>query len=253
MRIYIDLVTKLPTSDLWERGQVIPNAYAKLGDGDVVEVMFHRSGTPERLPLGHVVTYCAKLLNKFDSDPALVDVQIGDEARPDSDAGFYIIEPDYNTAPLEAAFQSGDSNDSNDVTTVVANGEISWLAPTIGAKPKSSRTFPVTIENDVKKGNEGPPSSGSPLYLTQAESDARYIRDQFFTVEVPLNAAFVDIDISALGLSAPPTHVVYGSQLPDAGADLLLIGGVSVTSASIRVHFAAAAPVAGYKVSILIK
>lgn len=173
MRVYVDIVTLMPTAELWERSPIIQTCTAKRGDGGVLEILFHRSGVPELLPLGTVVTYIVKTRGKFDQNPGLCELEI--TTRPATGAEFYIGEPDYNTATLDAELESGDGDDSNDVDFVLGDGEISWLLPTPGAKPKSSLTFPVTIYNDVKKGNEGPPASGAPGYLTAAQSDARYV------------------------------------------------------------------------------
>lgn len=218
MRIYVDLVTLLPTAEIWERGQIVAPT-AKRGDGDPLEVQFHRSGTPERLPAGTIVTFIIKAQGKFDQSPALVELEIGDAGRPASDAGFYTGEPDYNTEPLDTALFSGDANTSNDLRFVLGDGEISWLLPTVGAKPKSSQTFTVTIANDVKKGNEGPPSSGAPTYLTAAQSDARYARPGLDSIALPAGrTSLTGGGSTALdGLTTTTLPVGYTIGLFDAG------------------------------------
>jgi len=173
MRIYVDVVTLLPTAEVWDRAQVIAPS-AKRGDGDPLELQFHRSGVPERLPVGTVITFILKTQGRFDQNPALVELQLGDANRPATDTDFYTGEPDYNTGPLNTAFASGDADDTNDLPIVLADGEVSWLLSAAGSKPKSTQRFTVTVTNDVKKGNEGLPTDPAPTYLTAAESDARY-------------------------------------------------------------------------------
>lgn len=255
MRIYVDLVTLLPTAELWQRAEIIQNATAKRGDGSPLEIQFHRSGVPERLPLGYVVTFIAKTEGKFDENPALVEIELTDANRPESDTGFYTADPDYNTEPLDEALASGDDDDENDVRALRTDAEISWLAGTPGAKPKSSQTFLLLIQNDVKKGNEGPAASGAPTYLTAAQSDARYLHAQIASVELVEDQDFIDFDISAAELEDLPAIVAgLGVEKPTAEADNIWITGVfAVDASTIRAWLSASPDSAGYTAHVLFR
>lgn len=221
MRIFVDLVTLLPTAEIWDRATVVANASAKRGDGSPLEVQFHRSGVPERLPLGTVISFVGKSEGKFDQDPAPVLFELTDAHRPDADAGFYVGYPDYNTAPLDAVLNSGDANDGNDVRVARLDAEISWLEATLGAKPKSTQTFLLQVQNDVLKGNEGPPGAGGPTYLTAAQSDARY-------AQRGITAPDLRLDITGLtggGATNLDGIVTVGATVPQVV--MLVIGGAA--------------------------
>jgi len=92
----------------------------------------------------------------------------------------------------------------------------------------------------------------NPAYLTEAQSDARYA-GRTISQAVPSGQDYVDVDISSLAFSAAPTRAAATLGLPAAGADLIGIGGIHVTSAAaVRVYLQAATPAAGYTVTLIV-
>jgi hypothetical protein len=244
MRIYIDLVTLIPTSEIYERSQIIQSAGAKRGDGDPLEVLFHRSGVPERLPIGTAITFCGKTAGKQDEDPPLVICQTF--LRPLTDEEFYFAEPDYNGEALSQALNSGDGDDGNDISPLLVDGEISWLLPGYD-RPRSTKTFTVTIENDVYKGDEALPSPAGPTYLTQAQSDARYLQGQIVSTNVTSGLDYVDFVIAS-GAKIMPVAIEKPSPASD---NIVAVSFSRPTSTTARLHLSAPAPSAGYIATIL--
>lgn len=193
MRLFIDLVKLLPTAELWERANIISGSRAKRGDGGILEVQFHRDGVPIRLPLGTEIVFCVKSQGKFDQDPPLV---FSDEwERPETDEGFYICRPSYNTVPLNNELNHGDDDDSNDLASLATYAEITWTVP--DGEPLTSQTWLHTIDNDIFKGNENVPLDDVPAYpapgqiLTQSDIDTK----------IPgLSKTYGDLRITTAGL-----------------------------------------------------
>ncbi len=75
----------------------------------------------------------------------------------------YSFAPNFNTDPLETALLI-DGNTANDVASLEANLEVMFILGTGRRLPTAD--LPVLLVNNVCKGSEGVPTTGSPVYPT---------------------------------------------------------------------------------------
>lgn len=175
----------------------------------------------------------------FGSLVSVTDAEIGPRTAAEAgDTGFVVTEWIAGSLP----------NTMANVPYVDLEGELERSEDGIIT---STLTFTVRVFNDINKGTEGVPQDANPAY--PAPALLLQTRDMA-TATVEESSESVEVDISARGLAAPPTMVLATVVLPANDSDALLIKGVFIVSANlIRVHFAAAATAAGYKVTVLFK
>ena len=152
MKLYVDLET---LQAIVGPGQRAPISCLRVKRGDLVrlDVSFLQNGlTPTAI-----------------GDPATMELHFGAKPRGTYGAGYLVysdawtmpaaeeVKPVYrcdvsfNTAELAAAFISPTGMELADIAIM---GEITWLD---GTGQTSTRTFQVTVENDVNRGDEGTP------------------------------------------------------------------------------------------------
>jgi hypothetical protein len=149
----------------------VPEAITfKRGDAAVVQVRFLDGGvTPVRLPEGVALVFVVKAQGDYDGTPlAISDVW----TAPPIGEFDYTCYPNFNTVELNTALRS-DGFVGNDLPYITTMFEITW---SVGAGlPTSTKTFPLTVYNDLYKGSEASPTPASLSYppantiLTEAD------------------------------------------------------------------------------------
>ena len=161
MRIYLDLDTrKLMSSPI----RALSKLEFKRRDNDTIELQFLRDGTVQELAAGTTARLGIKINADYDSEflalTTLTKTGTGSEA-------VYGGELNLNTTPLATAF-------AGEPVTFAAMLEVEW---TTGSAVSSSQTLPVTILNDVIRGDEGEPAT-LPLFYTSETSDFKATQEQ---------------------------------------------------------------------------
>ena len=161
MRIYLDLDSrKLMSSPI----RALSKLEFKRRDNDTIELQFLRDGTVQELAAGTTARLGIKINADYDSEflalTTLTKSGTGSEA-------VYGGELNLNTAPLATAF-------AEEPVTFAAMLEVEW---TTGSAVSSSQTLPVTILNDVIRGDEGEPAT-LPLFYTSETSDFKATQEQ---------------------------------------------------------------------------
>jgi hypothetical protein len=154
MRIYIDLDSRrILTSSMRPASQL----EFKRRDNDFFEVQFLRAGTVQSLPVGSISRVGVKATDDF------AGAFLATDTLSVSGTGFetvYTGNFNLNTVALEALFTA-------EPASVSAMMEVQWMS---GSAVGSSLTLPITIFNDVIRGNEGDPAA-LPLFYTSTTSD----------------------------------------------------------------------------------
>jgi hypothetical protein len=154
MRIYIDLDTR--------RILISPTRPAtrlefKRRDNDAFEVQFLRAGAVQELPAGTTARVGLKATNDFAGDFLATDTL---EKSGTGSETIYSGDFNLNTTALEELFP-------DEPASITAMLEVEW---TTGTQVGSSLTLPVTIHNDVIRGDEGEPAE-LPLFYTSETPD----------------------------------------------------------------------------------
>jgi hypothetical protein len=153
MLLYLDIdsrrILSTPT-------RAISRLELKRRDNDTLEILFLREGIVQELP-GTTARVGIKTENEYASEFLAVTTlaQTGTGTST-----VYIGEINLNTTAMAAAF-------AEEPATLAAMFEVEW---TSGTALSSSRTLPVTIFNDVIRGDEGEPAE-LPVFYTAETSD----------------------------------------------------------------------------------
>jgi hypothetical protein len=164
MRIYIDIDTR---RILTTATRPATRLEFKRRDNDAFEVQFLRAGAVQSLPVGTIARVGVKATEDFAGEFLATDTLsvLGTGAETVYTGSFNL-----NTTALEALFPE-------EPASITAMLEVQWVS---GTSVGSSLTLPITIFNDVIRGDEGAPAdlplfytSSTPNFLaTQAEAEA---------------------------------------------------------------------------------
>lgn len=154
MRIYLDLDSRRFFSTIIRPAVRLE---FKRRDNDIFEVQFLRDGVVQELPVGTVARVGLKATDDYAGDFLATDTL----AKTGSGtAAIYSGQFNLNTSSIETLFVA-------EPESVAAMLELQW---TSGTQVGSSLTLPVTVYNDVIRGDEGAPAN-LPLFYTAETSD----------------------------------------------------------------------------------
>jgi hypothetical protein len=153
MRIYIDLDTR---RILLSPTRPATRLEFKRRDKDALEVQFLRDGNTQELPAGTRARVGLKATDDYAGEFLASDTLI----RLGGSKTTYSGDFNLNTTALEALFL-------DEPASITAMIEVEW---TTGTQVGSSLTLPVTIHNDVIRGDEGEPAE-LPLFYTSETPD----------------------------------------------------------------------------------
>jgi hypothetical protein len=164
MRIYIDIDTR---RILTTATRPASRLEFKRRDNDAFEVQFLRAGAVQSLPVGTIARVGVKATEDFAGSFLTTDTLSVTGTGADT---VYRGAFNLNTTALEALFPT-------EPASITAMLEVQWMS---GTSVGSSLTLPITIFNDVIRGDEGAPvelplfyTSSTPNFLaTQAEAEA---------------------------------------------------------------------------------
>jgi hypothetical protein len=164
MRIYIDIDTR---RILTTATRPATRLEFKRRDNDAFEVQFLRAGAVQSLPVGTIARVGVKASADFAGEFLATDTLSVTGTGADT---VYRGAFNLNTTALEALFPE-------EPASITAMLEVQWMS---GTSVGSSLTLPITIFNDVIRGDEGAPadlplfytSSTSNFLATQAEAEA---------------------------------------------------------------------------------
>ena len=129
----------------------------KRRDNDILEMQFVRSGAVVEVPTGTTARYGLKPLDDYDAG----FLSSGDFSKTGTGtAALFTAAFSLNTTPIATAF-------ADEPKSVAAMLEVEW---TTGSFVSSSLTLPITIHNDVIRGDEGAPAT-LPIFYTSETSD----------------------------------------------------------------------------------
>lgn len=161
MRIYLDIDSRRLFSAL---GRPLSKLEFKRRDNDAIELIFLREDVAQELAAGTIAKIGVKADAAFDSE-FLAVATLAKTGTGTSTV--YSGELNFNTAEMATAFEAEPS-------TLAAMLEIEWIT---GTALSSSKTLPVTLHNDVIRGDEGEPAT-LPLFYTSATSDLKATQAQ---------------------------------------------------------------------------
>jgi hypothetical protein len=164
MRIYIDIDTR---RILTSATRPATRLEFKRRDNDAFEVQFLRAGAVQSLPVGTIARVGVKATEDFAGEFLATDTLSVTGTGADT---VYRGAFNLNTTALEALFPT-------EPASITAMLEVQWMS---GTSVGSSLTLPITIFNDVIRGDEGAPadlplfytSQTSNFLATQAEAEA---------------------------------------------------------------------------------
>jgi hypothetical protein len=164
MRIYIDIDSR---RILTSATRPATRLEFKRRDNDAFEVQFLRAGAVQSLPVGTIARVGVKASADFAGEFLATDTLSVTGTGADT---VYRGAFNLNTTALEALFPT-------EPDSITAMLEVQWMS---GTSVGSSLTLPITIFNDVIRGDEGAPAdlplfytSSTPNFLaTQAEAEA---------------------------------------------------------------------------------
>jgi hypothetical protein len=161
MRIYLDLDTrKLMSSPI----RALSKLEFKRRDNDTIELQFLRDGQVQELPTGTSARLGIKISADYDSEFLALATLIKSGTGT---ATVYGGRLNLNTDAIATAFAS-------EPVTFEGMLEVEW---TTGSAVSSSKTLPVTILNDVIRGDEGDPAT-LPIFYTSETSDFKATQEQ---------------------------------------------------------------------------
>lgn len=219
-RLWVDLTTGV-VSDNLNTGSNIGDFRLKARDTSVFGIQFHRSGVPELLDAGSTLTLGIKLTGDYGGDflasSTSFTAATSVNASSFTSSDFYRSTLSLNTSAIISAI--GDESDS-----LACIGEIQV---DIGGSGQffSSRTIPVTIDNDIIRGSEGVPLSGSPSYPDPLEI-IRYKTD----ISSLTGGTSVDLDGIPTTTLATPFAIAFNNA--DSGTDVWQIYTLKASTAS---------------------
>jgi len=164
MRIFIDIDSR---KILTTATRPATRLEFKRRDNDAFEVQFLRDGAVQTLPVGTIARVGVKATEDFAGEFLATDtLSVTGTGTETVYAGAFNL----NTTALEALFPE-------EPASITAMLEVQWMS---GTSVGSSLTLPVTIFNDVIRGDEGTPadlpifytSQTSNFLATQAEAEA---------------------------------------------------------------------------------
>jgi hypothetical protein len=164
MRIYIDIDTR---RILTTATRPATRLEFKRRDNDAFELQFLRAGAVQSLPVGTIARVGVKASADFAGEFLATDTLSVTGTGADT---VYRGAFNLNTTALEALFPT-------EPASITAMLEVQWMS---GTSVGSSLTLPITIFNDVIRGDEGAPadlplfytSETSNFLATQAEAEA---------------------------------------------------------------------------------
>jgi hypothetical protein len=164
MRIYIDIDSR---RILTSATRPATRLEFKRRDNDAFEVQFLRAGAVQSLPVGTIARVGVKATEDFAGEFLATDTLSVTGTGADT---VYRGAFNLNTTALEALFPT-------EPASITAMLEVQWMS---GTSVGSSLTLPITIFNDVIRGDEGAPadlplfytSQTSNFLATQAEAEA---------------------------------------------------------------------------------
>ena len=154
MRIYIDLDSRRFYSSITRQ---IVRLEFKRRDNDIFQVQFLRDGVVQELPVGTVARVGLKATDDYAGDFLATDTLA---KTGTGTSAIYSGQFNLNTSSIETLFVA-------EPESVTAMLELQW---TSGTQVGSSLTLPVTLYNDVIRGDEGAPAN-LPLFYTAETSD----------------------------------------------------------------------------------
>ena len=154
MRIYIDIDTR---RILTTATRPATRLEFKRRDNDAFEVQFLRAGAVQSLPVGTIARVGVKATEDFAGEFLATDTLTVSGTGADT---VYTGSFNLNTTALEALFPT-------EPASITAMLEVQWMS---GTSVGSSLTLPITIFNDVIRGDEGAPAD-LPLFYTSETSD----------------------------------------------------------------------------------
>jgi hypothetical protein len=169
MRLFLDIDTRE-----FLQSPSFPRALTTLAlkrrDTDLIELQFVRDRVVQDLPTGTTIRLGLKPANSYTAEFLATGTFTKDGTGT---ATRYLLDLNLNTVPLNEAFAAS----TPEPVTLAAMLEVEW---TSGTNISSSLTLPVTIANDVIRGDEGEPvdlpifyiTETNDLQATQAEAEA---------------------------------------------------------------------------------
>jgi hypothetical protein len=166
MRLFLDIDTRE-----FLQSPSFPRALTTLAlkrrDTDLIELQFLRDRVVQELPTGTTIRLGLK------PDAAYTAEFLASGTFTKSGTGTatkYLLDLNLNTVTLNTAFAAA----TPEPVTLAAMLEVEWAS---GTTISSSLTLPVTIANDVIRGNEGTPAT-LPLFYTASTSDFKATQAQ---------------------------------------------------------------------------
>jgi hypothetical protein len=154
MRIYIDIDSR---RILTTATRPATRLEFKRRDNDAFEVQFLRAGAVQSLPVGTIARVGVKASADFAGEFLATDTLSVSGTGADT---VYRGAFNLNTTALEALFPT-------EPASITAMLEVQWMS---GTSVGSSLTLPITIFNDVIRGDEGAPAD-LPLFYTSETSN----------------------------------------------------------------------------------
>lgn len=227
MRIYLDLDSRFILSSPTRPLSILE---FKRRDNDLLELQFVRSGAVVEVSSNTSVRYGLKVSDQYDS----AFLSTGSFAKSGTGpAAVYTAAFSLNTQPIADAFDA-------EPKSISAMLEIEYTDGTIVS---SSITLPVTLNNDVIRGNEASPEAIPDGKATQAEAEAGVNHAHWMT---PLRTAqaiaalggggvssWNDLtDRPTLGTAASTASTDYATAAQGAKADSALQSGTAISNIS---------------------
>lgn len=154
MRIYIDIDSR---RILTTATRPATRLEFKRRDNDAFEVQFLRAGAVQSLPVGTIARVGVKASEDFAGEFLATDTLTVSGTGAET---VYTGSFNLNTTALEALFPE-------EPASITAMLEVQWMS---GTSVGSSLTLPITIFNDVIRGDEGDPAE-LPLFYTSETAD----------------------------------------------------------------------------------
>jgi hypothetical protein len=166
VRLYLDIDTRKFVASASEQ-RPVTGIEVKRRDTDLIELQFVRDRVVQELPAGTTIRLglkpAAAYTAEFLASGTFTKSGTGTATK-------YLLDLNLNTVALNAAFAAA----TPEPETLAAMLEVEWAS---GSNISSSLTLPVTIANDVIRGNEGTPAT-LPLFYTASTSDFKATQAQ---------------------------------------------------------------------------
>lgn len=238
MNLYIDLDRSQLVAGPSNSGPVSTLSF-KRGDAAALGVTFQQLGptgyVPVVLPAGTSFKLGLKVPGQYDG--AFV-VYCDAWTAPSGDGTAYTLQPSFNTTALNALLAP--SGGGAVLSQAALMGEIAWIDPS--GRETSTKTFSVVVLNDVIKDDEGVPSDATPPYPAPS---ALFTRALAGTVALAAGQSDYAIDLTPLGLAAPPQGALCTLVTPDAGASAFGAHMVASLSSAVSLTLHTDAPPPG--------